>query len=414
MADVIVSYKGSNIATMSASGTKTLETAGTYCEDDIEITYNSPGGGGQIVEADLKDVNFYDYDGFCLYSYTASEFADLTALPANPSHDGLTAQGWNWSLADAKTYVSKYKRLNIGQCYITSDGKTRIYVELQQGRLSPTIGLGVNGTVVVDWGDGSSTSTITGTSTGTLKTTSHTYLSPGNYVIVLTVSGTATSIYGNSSSNSYLFIKSVSSLTRENRSYLSAIKKIEIGEKIQIGNYAFFYCYGLKSLTIPALTNIGNYAFGYCISLQHLTLPYTLPKQYGMRYCYSLQTVSLGNTSNNKGIGPQNFQYCYALQSIQLQDTLSSLSINSFSQCESLPIIIIPENITNIANSTFANCYALGEIHFTRTTPPTVNNSNAWSNIPSDCKIYVPTGSLSAYTSATNYPSSSTYTYIEE
>lgn len=413
MADVTVSYKGSNIATMSASGTKTLETAGTYCEDDIEITYVSPGGGGQIVEADLKDVNFYDYDGFCLYSYTASEFANLTALPANPSHDGLTAQGWNWSLADAKTYVSKYKRLNIGQCYITSNGKTRIYVELQQGRLSPTIGLGVNGTVVIDWGDGSSTSTITGTSTGTLKTASHTYSSPGKYIIVLTVSGTATNIYGGHVS-SYLFMKSASSTGTQNSSYLSTIQKIEIGEKIQIGHYAFFYCYGLKSITIPTSMHIGNYAFGYCENLRHLTLPYTLPAQYGIRYCYGLQTVSLGNASGNTRMGQYNFQYCYALQSIQLQNTLTSLATHSFSYCYSLPIITIPENITSIAANTFNNCSSLGEIHFTRTTPPTVANSNAWTSIPSDCKIYVPAGYLSAYTSATNYPSSSTYTYIEE
>lgn len=33
---------------------------------------------------------------------------------------------------------------------------------------------------------------------------------------------------------------------------------------------------------------------------------------------------------------------------------------------------------------------------------------------PTGCKIYVPTGSLAAYTSTSNYPSSSTYTYIEE
>ena len=414
MADITISYKGSNIATMSTSGTKTLKTAGTYCEDDIEITYVSPGGGGQIVEADLKDVNFYDYDGFRLYSYTASEFADLTALPANPSHDGLTAQGWNWSLADAKTYVNKYKRLNIGQCYITSDGKTRIYVELQQGRLSPTIGLGVNGTVVIDWGDGSSTSTITGTSTGTLKTTSHTYLSPGKYVIVLTVSGTAINIYGGGNVGSYLFMKSASSTSAQNSGYLSTIQKIEIGEKILIGNYAFFYCYGLKSLTIPTSMSIGTYAFGYCQSLQHLTLPYTLPGSYGMRYCFSLQTVSLGKVSGNTSIGQQSFQYCYALQSIQLQDTLTSIAASSFHQCYSLPIIIIPENVTSIAANAFNSCTSLGEIHFTRTTPPTVANSSAWTSVPPDCKIYVPTGYLSAYTGATNYPSSSTYTYIEE
>lgn len=41
--DVTISYKGSTIATMFSSGTKTLNTAGTYCEDDITIDYTKTG-----------------------------------------------------------------------------------------------------------------------------------------------------------------------------------------------------------------------------------------------------------------------------------------------------------------------------------------------------------------------------------
>lgn len=48
MADVTINYEGSTIATMSASGTKTLLTEGKYCTDDIEVVYVSPGGGSGI------------------------------------------------------------------------------------------------------------------------------------------------------------------------------------------------------------------------------------------------------------------------------------------------------------------------------------------------------------------------------
>ena len=48
MADVTINYEGNAIATMSASGTKTLLTEGKYCTDDIEVVYVSPGGGGGI------------------------------------------------------------------------------------------------------------------------------------------------------------------------------------------------------------------------------------------------------------------------------------------------------------------------------------------------------------------------------
>ena len=117
---------------------------------DTEIE-NLPSGSR--TEAPDNDVNFYDYDGFRIYSYTAQEFLALESMPANPTHEGLTAQGWNWSLADAKTYVTDYGMLEIGQTYITDDGKTRIYISLDEGRLSPYLGFAINGTATVDWGD---------------------------------------------------------------------------------------------------------------------------------------------------------------------------------------------------------------------------------------------------------------------
>lgn len=44
MSDVAINYKGSSLATMDASGTKTLLTEGKYCEDDIEVVYDKPAG----------------------------------------------------------------------------------------------------------------------------------------------------------------------------------------------------------------------------------------------------------------------------------------------------------------------------------------------------------------------------------
>lgn len=42
MADVEISYKGNEIATMSATGVKTLLTGDTFCEDDIIVSYTKP------------------------------------------------------------------------------------------------------------------------------------------------------------------------------------------------------------------------------------------------------------------------------------------------------------------------------------------------------------------------------------
>ena len=53
MADLTIKYKGNPIVEMTESSTKTLKTAGKYCEDDITVEYAKPAGGsgGQFAEA---------------------------------------------------------------------------------------------------------------------------------------------------------------------------------------------------------------------------------------------------------------------------------------------------------------------------------------------------------------------------
>ena len=46
MSDLTIKYKDQPIVEMTESGTKTLKTAGKYCEDDISVEYAKPAGGG--------------------------------------------------------------------------------------------------------------------------------------------------------------------------------------------------------------------------------------------------------------------------------------------------------------------------------------------------------------------------------
>ena len=219
--------------------------------------------------ANSKGVNFLDYDGTILYSYTAAEFAALSSMPANPTRDGLTAQGWNWSLTNAKAYVAKYGKLNIGQMYITDDGKTRIYIHLEEGRTSPVLGVCPNGTVDIDWGDGTTHDTLTGSDTSTaVYTSAHNYAAPGDYVIQLTVTGSM----GFRSQGPLVYASE-----SDNRDYVykNAVQKVELGSGVtSIGSAAFQDCYSLSSITIPnGVTSISDYAFQNCYSLSNITIP---------------------------------------------------------------------------------------------------------------------------------------------
>ena len=390
---VLSDEPGTNIdvepLSVTTNGTYTAPTGTAYSP----VTVNVSGGG--TTPASPKDVNFIDYDGTILYSYTKAEFAQLTALPANPDHSGdeipLTSQGWNWTLAQINAQLTAQLNdpVTVGQMYVTTDGKTYIEIELHEGRLSPYLGIAVNGTVVVDWGDNIATSTVTGSSLTTQVRTLHEYVAAGRYKISISVSSGSFAFYGTST---YFLLNKNSSTPLQNRVYSNAVQSVRIGNNASISNYAFSSCCSLTSITIPSgVTSIGSSAFQTNYGVASITIP-----------------------SGVTSIGSSAFTSCYSLVTITIPSGVTSIETYTFNSCYSLTSITIPSGVTSIGTHAFSGCYGLAKLRFLPTTPPTVANSNAFSNIPTDCVISVPTGSLSAYTGATNYPSSSTYTYIEE
>ena len=277
-------------------------------------------------------VNFFDIDGSVLYSYTKAEFLALTEMPPNPdrSWDWLTAQGWNWTLADAKAYVTTHGTLNIGQHYITIDDKTAIHVVLDEGCLNPQLGLYINGTVVVEWGDGTS-DTLTGNGTGTYKYTDHTYAAPGRYYILLTVTGSAVI-----KTKQKLLCKGglgTADPGNESKKYINSIQDIHLGANIDIGSYAFYRCYSMKHISIPVgVSSIGSGTFQYCTSLKGVVIPN-------------------GTTS----LGISTFEGCYGLNFVSLPKTITSAGTKCFSQCYSLVALTCPESMASIGTYGFGD-----------------------------------------------------------
>jgi hypothetical protein len=395
-----VTYKGAEIASVE-NETKTLKTAGTWVEGDITLTDVTHGGGGSSEPS--NDVNFIDYDGTIVKSYTRADFMALNALPDNPSHDGLTAQGWNWTLADAKNQLTErpHEGLTIGQMYVTDDGKTRLYVHFEEGRTSPYFGIGVNGTVVVDWGDGSEPSTLTGTSLTTATTAQHEYAA-GEYVITVDVTSGTASFFG--ASGTYALTKTGTAAGNASTVYAASIRRIELGTNVSIGDYAFQNCYSLASITIPSgVTDIGSYAFQNCYSLRNVTIPNNVNdiKADAFHYCHSLIRVSIPKDMGAI-VNSNLFRECHALIDVRIPNDATALWIYAFQHCHSLTSITIPSGVTSIGANVFANCYGMKNYYLMPTTPPTIQ-SNTFSNIQSDCVIHVPAESLEAYQTASNW-----------
>ena len=88
--------------------------------------------------------------------------------------------------------------------------------------------------------------------------------------------------------------------------------------------------------------------------------------------------------------------------------TITSIGDYCFYYWNGLTSLTIPNSITSIGKYSLGMCNSLTRISFKSSTPPTTNEKG-FGVLPTSCIIYVPKGSLSAYTSATNFPSNNTY-----
>lgn len=417
------------------------------------VVVNVSGGGGGSVEE--SDVNFYDYDGTCIASYTAADALALDALPANPSHDGLVAQGWNYTLAEIKTECNAIGKCNVGQQYITASGDTEVDIELPDERLSPTLGVFLDGTATIYWGDGES-DTLTGTNFSIRLTKVHTYASGGEYTIRIHVEGTMR-IQGDSTSILFIYGLPI---------YINAVKNVRVGNNVVLHSRALYGCRSLETVTIPLNTEIessnGSQQFAYCDVLKHLTIPrgtsniptsflntsylfsVSIPRTvtamagsvfYGapnlrnivvpssvtnigtsfLNGCRTLERATFPRT--NISIGANVCYQCFRLKEIVFPSDATTIESYSAYGCQSLTKVVIPATVTSIAGYVFNGCTSMKEYHVKPTTPPTLGTA-VFNSIPSDCKIYVPYSAdhsiLNAYKTATNWSAQASKMVEEE
>ena len=452
--------------TVDAENLMTGYTA--HAADGSAVTGTHVDGGGGAVAPVESGVEFFDYDGTLLHAYTTAQALELDALPENPSHTGLTAQGWNWTLAEIQGYLTNHQDglVVVGQMYITDDGKTRIYIHLDDLRKSPILSLAVNGTVDVDWGDGTSHDTLTGNSlTYTKNAPIHYYENGGDYIIKINVlSGTA-GISGTITDNAWSYLlRGKLTANSINGYYLAAIQKVELGSGMIILKHGFNSCISLKSITMPITsdTSIPQYAFVSCSSLgfmtvpnsvttidshayesdsalEHIALPctitnigtYAFNNAYGLKTftpeipnlnsytftgCFSIKKLII--KSDASGNGGSMFASCINLQKIVLPNTVTTINMYQFNLCRAITKITVPSNVSSIGQSAFNGCGAVKEYHFLPTTPPTLSAANAFNYIPEDCIIYVPYSAdhsiLAAYQAATNWSTYASYMQEEQ
>jgi hypothetical protein len=355
--------------------------------------------------APRKDVNFIDYDGTVLYSYTVAEAAALTELPDLPTHDGLICQGWNWSLEDIQAMG---RAVDVGAMYITDDGKTRLYIHIEdvvRSNVPLYIYQSVSNGVTIDWGDGSPTETLDGEG---YVNTAHQYSAAGDYVITLDPADECNIRFG------YIGEDSDTCLLGSAKNMLLSVL---VGKNVtDTGSYAFEECFSLSSVTIPTSTTyISTKTFTGCCSLSSIVIPDEVSSigQNAFYDCVGLRSVSLPKSVHDSG-GIGAFYQCFSLSSIILSDNIIQFYESAFRLCYSLSSVVIPKEVSRIGGYAFASCYGMGAYHLKPTTPPTLSSKTVFNGIPSDCIIYVPKGCLEAYQTATNWSAYADYMKEED
>jgi hypothetical protein len=394
------------------------------------------------VEGDYK-VRFIDYDGKVIKEQKVA--SGQSATPPTPSHKFLTLDYWQGSYEnvteDTDVYAI-YKTTN-GSTYLFVDvtvasGKdVSVYINKATADIT-TIYLKNSADEVID------TKTVSGTGNKTATLTASNYgkhyveicSDGGSYTLG---GGSTTAVIGGSTSaqremlyRCFVGIASIGSYAFHN---CSSLASITIPEGVtSISNRAFYNCYALASITIPeGVTSISDSAFSYCSSLASITIPegVTSIGSGAFSYCFSLASITIPEGVTR--IGNSAFQACYSLASITIPEGVTSIGDNAFRDCRSLPSITIssdvtsigdrafyncysltsitiPSSVTSIGDNAFYNCYSCKEYIFTRLTRPTLG-TNAFTNITSANRIFVPDESLDDYKNATNWVSWANYIY---
>lgn len=381
-----------------------------------------------------SDINFWDFDGTLLSAWTLAELATKTELPPLPSHDGLVCQGWNWTLQDIK---DAGRELDIGALYITDDGKTRLYVDVDTETWDDFVlnyWQDPRNATTVDWGDGTTPETKNADSYIEHR---HVYASSGSYVIIMSVKEGATLRLGAGSADRMLIANGESDSGR-----CAMLRRVEVGARVERTDpICFRNCCRLESISLPQSTKVYTYrSFEQCTQLRVLIaadMDEILQTFYNCSNLLAIATPKGATQTNsyaiaNTAVRRVNFDTTAANQAQAIErvhiKTVNG-QVGAFSSCSSLLEVTIPADaitfvaaafqganalrrvtclgdIVSIPAQVFQRCYPLRFVDFTNCTAvPTLANVNAFDATHPQLEIRVPASLADAWKAATNWSS---------
>lgn len=376
------------------------------------------GGSAPAEEIKEKDVNFFDYDGTIIASYTEAEAKALTSLPTPPEHSGLVFQGWNYTLEEV---IANADMADIGALYTTDDGATRLEIEVLERRdIKISFSQSKAAGVLIDWGDGKDERSAAVSSD---VSSTHIYNQPGRYTITLTIDDDCNVTLGSYSSSSYLIcIDSLGYNAAQN-----ALRKLHIGDSVvNIGSGALRKQYALHSVSMTKwVTALNNECFAYS-SIEFISIPSginTIP--YSALYaCRCLKNISLPASVQN--LSQNSIYQCDALKRLNLKNitnpqrravssdnAISAIVVNAdiayipnyfCSDCAGLERVVFLGRVKTFYSGALSGCYSLKTVDLTHCEAvPTLQDTTTFNEASSGLEILVPAALADEWKQATNW-----------
>lgn len=169
----------------------------------------------------------------------------------------------------------------------------------------------------------------------------------------------------------------------------------------------------ITAADLSGATKINQYGLYRCGNLTSVSLPdsVTAIEQYAFRYCSALSSVSFGNALTvigNYGFGNSG------LTSISIPDSVVSVSNYLFYQNTQMVSATLGNGVSSIGNQMFFGCSNLSNVYFKddRQIIPTLAAPNAFTNLPTDYKIWVPSALYDAWITSGNWSNSAVQPHI--
>ena len=337
-----------------------------------------------------KDVNFYDYEGTLVASYTKQEALALTALPLLPDRtaENLTCDGWNWTLQEVKdqvTYVGGV--VEVGALYHPTDNKTHIFYSAYSESKTITLVItpSVANDVVIDWGDGTSDTLANAEQT----TTVHTY-----NVTTYTIFDIKISSSNNYSIPTYIFGNQTSNQS-------TCVNEVWLSSKVSsIAATSFNYFFYLRKLILPDNLSIENNALRNCTTLQCLVFRRTITSLPAIfAYCFLVKLIVSGTLNYIPNNSARYFSYG-SMNTVPLAVTY--IGTDTYKGVSGTYEVHLGPNVATLfgGSSSLFSDGQVNRVYINRTTPPTLSANCIGADVKN---IYVPSSAVNTYKSATNW-----------